>query len=318
MYFTDLRIKIIEFIRKHKYKIYIGLIILTVIIAVNMILGKVKDSQPPSSIYDAHNPIVSGSKVSSKKQQNKIESTIKEYMDFCKSKDYESAYNCLSNNCKEYKFKNKLENFKSYIDAIFDGNKVYSIQDYSNKDNIYIYQVSIFEDIMASGMNNKDSEHTEEEKIVLTKNGDNYDLAVSGLIKVEDEDAVAEDDYMKISVQKKITYYDKIVYKIKVKNKTNNIIILDKNNEKNYIGISLREEYRNEIKNIYANNEKVLRGGQTKEFDLEFPVYFDEEKQPTAIVLNKICILEKYTGIEDNWEKELENAIKAYSLKIDL
>ena len=318
MYFTDLRLKLIDFVRKHKYKIYIGLIIITIIIAVNMILGKIKQSEPPSTIYDAHDPIVSGSKVTSKKQQNKIENTIKEYMDYCKNKDYESAYNCLSEICKEYKFKNKLENFKTYIDAIFDGNKVYSIQDYSNKDNIYIYQVSIFENIMATGMNNKKSENTEEEKVVLTKYGDDYDLSVAGLIKVDNEDGVAEDDYMKITIEKKITYYDKIVYKVKIKNKTVNPIVIDRNNENNYIAVSLNGEYRAETKNVYADNEKVIRGSQTKEFDIEFPVYFDEAKQPKALVLNKICVLEKYSGIEDNWEKELENAVKTYSLTIDL
>lgn len=318
MNFTDLRLKLIRFFQNNKYKIYIALIVLSIIIAVNIILGRIRDAEPPSSIYEPHTPIISGDKVTSKKTQNDIEEKIKEYMEFCNKKEYESAYNLLSDECKEYKFKNSISKFKDYIDIMFNGNKIYSIQDYSNKDNIYIYQVSIFEDIMATGMSNEDSDEVDEEKVVLTKEGNDYKLSVSGFIKVETMEKVLEDDYMKITVAKKVTYYDKVIYTVKIKNKTTNAIVIDRNYGNNWITVSLNGDNREEARSIYSNNEKVIRGNSTREFNIEFPVYFDEDKQPTSLSLNQIYIIESYTGVDDLWEKESESAIKKYSATINL
>lgn len=318
MDFTDIRLKIIRFFQNNKYKVFIGLIILTVIIAINIMLGKMKDSEPPSTVYEPHTPIISGDKVTSKKTQNKIEEKIKDYMDSCMKKNYETAYNMLSDECKEYKFKNNIEKFKTYINAMFVGNRVYSIQDYSNKDNVYIYLVSIFEDIMASGMNNEDSSEVEEEKVVLTKQGDDFKIAVGGFINVETFEKVLEDDYMKISVVKKVTYYDKCTYTLKIKNKTNKTIVFDRNFENAWVSVLLNGEEREETRNPYGNYEKSVRGGNTKEFDIEFPAYFDEEKRPSSIKLNKVYILNKYTGVDELWEEESNNAVKKYSVTINL
>ncbi|MBQ3414146.1 MAG: hypothetical protein IJH39_02110 [Clostridia bacterium] len=319
MYFTDLRLKIIDFIRKHKYKIYIALIVLTIIIGINMTLGRIKDAKPPSTAYDPHDPIISGDKITSKKAQQTIETKIKEFMDFAKAKDYESAYNILSDDCKKYCFNDKIDKFKIYVNSLFSGNKVYSIQDFSNKDNVYIYEVSIFEDIMATGMNGKDSDKTDLEKVVLTKDGNDYKLAVKGFIKAESlNNKAAEDEYMKLSMLAKVTYYDKIVYRYRLSSKTDNIVLLERDSGNDWIGVSLNGETRKERKDFYNSDEKVVRGNQKLEFESEFPIYFDEAKQPTAIIFNKICILEKYTGVDELWEKELKNAVKTYSLTIDL
>ncbi len=318
MNFTDIRLKIIRLFQNNKYKIIIGLIILTIIIAINTILGKIKDSEPPSTVYEPHTPIISGDKVTSKKTQNTIEEKIKEYMDSCMKKDYETAYNMLSDECKEYKFKNNIEQFKTYINAMFEGERIYSIQDYSNKNNVYIYLVSIFEDIMASGMSNDNSSDVEEEKVVLTKQGDDFKIAVGGFINVETFEKVFEDDYMKISVVKKVSYYDKCIYTLKIKNKTNRTIVFDRNFENDWVSVSLNGEERGETRNPYGNYEKSVRGGNTREFDIEFPTYFDEEKIASSIKLNKVYILDRYTGIDELWKEESDNAIKKYSVTINL
>ena len=318
MNFTDLRLKLIRFFQNNKYKVYIGIIILTIIIAINIILGRIRDAQPPSTIYEPHTPIISGEKVSSKKVQNEIESKIKEYMDYCKEKNYEPAYNLLSDDCKEYKFKNNIENFKIYVNAMFNGNKIYSIQDYSNKDNVYIYEVSIFEDIMATGMNNKNSDEIDVDKIVITKDGDNYKMAVDGFINAETVEKISEDENMKVWVEKIITYYDKVIYKVKVKNNTKNSIVIDRGFERDWINVSLNGELRQELKNQYTNYEKVIGGNSINEFNIEFPVYFDESKKPTTLTFSKVYVMERYTGINERWVEESNNAVKKYSVTINL
>ena len=237
-------------------------------------------------------------------------------MDFCNNKDYQSAYDLISEDCKKEMFKEDLEEFKKYIDYIFDGNKIYTIQDYSNKDNIYVYQVTISEDIMATGMNNENSENVYKEKIVLKKENNGFRLSVGGFISNENIQYISEDDNMRITVENKITYYDKIIYKMKVKNKTNYTILFSKKKEEECFGISLDGELREEELDNYSNNERYIPGGETKELQLTFNKYFDEtEVKETKITFNKIRILEEYTGVEEKWEDEITNKLfKQYSI----
>lgn len=316
----NIKLKIIDFVKKHKNKIFIGIIILIIIITINTYLGYLREIQPPTTSYEPHNPIISGDKVKSKKDQESIEEIIKQYMELCNHKEYESAYHKISEACRKEKFGNNIENFKKYIDNIFDGNKIYSIQDYANKDNVYIYKVTISEDIMATGMNNENSDKKYEEKIVLVKDdSEQMTLSVGGFIESKAVQYIAEDEYMKITINEMVTYYDKIIYKVSIKNKTNYAILFAKNKEKECVGISLDGELREEELDEYKNSEKCVFGGNVKNLDLTFPKYFDEEVEKTSITFNKIRVLEEYTGVEEKWEDEITNKlIKQYSATISV
>ncbi len=315
----NFRLKMIDFMKKNRNKIFIGAIALTIIILVNIYIGKARESRPPTVSYEPHTPIISGNKVSSKKDQASIEDSIKQYMDLCNSKDYESAYNLISEDCRREKFKDNIDNFKTYIDYIFNGNKIYSIQDYSNKNNVYVYKVTISEDIMATGMNNEDSDKRYEEKIVLTKEDGNMKLSVGGFISSKNVEYISEDEYMRITVKKKITYYDKIIYEVSIKNKTNYAILLSRKNEKKSIGISLDGESSEEVVENYNTNERCIYGGNEYTMNLTFNKYFDEDVNKTSITFNKIRILQEYTGVEENWEDEINNKlVKQYSATISV
>lgn len=316
--FVDFRLKVRQFYRRNKKKIYIILIVLALIIGINSYLGYLKQIEPPTVSYEPHNPVISGDEVKDKKTQNTIESKISEYMDYCNNKDYENAYNCISNDCKKYKFNNKINNFKKYVDYIFNGDKIYSIQDYSNTGNIYIYQVTISEDILATGMNNENSEEVYEEKIVIIKNGDESSLAVAGYIGKEDKDVIAEDEYMKIKINQKETTYDTVTYTIEVSNKTNNYIVLANDKVQNEFYLSLNGDYRKFIENDFVDDEISISGNSKKTFKLAFNKYFDESKKETELIFNTIRVLENYTGIDENWDEELNHLVKEYSLKIPL
>ena len=314
----NLRIKFQNFIRKNKNKIYIAIVVIIAIVAVNIFLGRQMENAPPTTSYEPHTPIISGSEVKSKKAKQNIETKVKEYMDYCNKKEYEQAYNLLTEDCKECRFDNNIEKFKKYVDYIFDGEKIYSIQNYSNKDNVYIYQAIISEDIMATGMNEETSDEYYDEKIVLIKEGDDYKFAVDGFIEKETMEKISEDNYMKTTVESKQVYYDKIVYTLKIKNKTNYDIVLERNKEEDCIGISLDGEKREQEVDLYNNTEKVIYAGKTKTIQLTFSKYYDENREPDSIIFNKVRILEKYTGVEALWEEEVEKIIEQYSSTISV
>lgn len=316
--FLNLRIKLQNFIKKNKNKIYIATIVIIVIIAINIFLGKQIENAAPMTSYEPHTPIISGSEVKSKKTKENIETKVEEYMDYCNEKNYEKAYNLLTEDCKECRFNNDIDKFKKYVDYIFDGEKIYSIQNYSTKNNVYIYQAIISEDIMATGKNEKDSDEYYDEKIVITKVGDEYKFAVDGFIQKDTMEKVSEDEHMKTTVESKQVYYDKIVYTLKIKNKTNYDIVLERDKEEECIGISLDGEMREQEDEIYNNTEKVIYAGKTKTIQLTFPKYYDENREPDYIIFNKVRVLEKYTGVDSLWEEELNKVIAIYSSTISL
>ena len=74
-----------------------------------------------------------------------FEEFIKDYVGYCNNQNYVSAWNMISNDCKEKFFNNDYDNYVKYVKQKFDGNtKRYAIQDYSNVDGKYIYNVKIF------------------------------------------------------------------------------------------------------------------------------------------------------------------------------
>ena len=172
---------------------------------------------------------------------------------------------------------------------------------------------------MATGMNNEDSDKRYEEKIVLTKDNGDMKLSVGGFISSKNVEYISEDEYMRITVKKITTYYDKVVYEVNIKNKTNYAILFSKRNEKESIGISLDGDLSEEVVENYNKNERCVYGGNENTMNLTFNKYFDEDVNKTSITFNKIRILQEYSGIEENWEEEINNKlVKQYSATISV
>lgn len=316
--FLDLKLKIMHFYRRNKRKVYIALIVIGIVIAVNTYLGYLQSLEPPTTTYEPHNPAIYGDEVTDKNTKTTIEEAIGKYIDYCNEKDYQNAFNCLSDECKEYRFNNDLDRFKFYIDYIFDGKKVYSIQALSNKDNVYVYEVNIMEDMLATGLNNENSELVYNEYAVVTKKSDDVKFAVDGFISHEKMNLEFEDDYMTANITDKYTTYDSVVYKFKVTNKSKyDIVLACKEEDKEFI-LSLNGDYRVFQEDAYSDKEVIIQDESTKQFTVTFPKYYDETRKETEIIFNKIKVIEEFTGITDKREEELQKVVKAYSQTIDL
>ena len=316
--FLDLKLKIMHFYRRNKRKMYILLIVLGIVIVVNTYLGYLQSIEPPSTNYEPHTPVIYGDEITDTKTQTTIEEAIEKYINYCNQKDYENAFNCLSDDCKEFRFNNDVERFKFYIDYIFNGEKVYSIQALSNKENVYVYQVDIMEDILATGLNNEESELVYNEYVVVTKKSDDVKFAVDGFISREKMNVKLEDKYMDATITDKYTTYDTVTYKFKITNKSDyDILLASKDEDKEFI-LSLNGEYRIFEEDPYYEKEISIQNGSTKQFTLSFKKYYDETKKETEIIFNKIRVLKDYTGAVDKVEEELKNQIKAYSQTFNL
>lgn len=310
---TMILLKIKNFWRKHRTQIIIILLVWVIIFVINYILKNFKGAEIPKTTYEPHTAIMNNSEVP-KKLQEPIVELINKYISYCNNKQYEEAYNMLSEECRKALYPN-IDSFKIYIDGVFNGKKEYYIQDYSNVDNTYIYSVSIFEDILATGITGKQLEYYEEKFVITNENG-NLKLAIREYVGEEKIQNVYEDDYIKVSIENMHQKYETQNYTVRISNRCDYTIVLADGTEDREILLGLKYENRN-IKNLPYKGI-VLYPGDSKTFDFEFVKFYDENEEVQSLIFNAVRVLKSYSGLEDKKQSEMDNAVKLYSFAIDL
>ena len=312
--YTDFRLKVRDFFKRNKSKIIIVLIVWLAIFIINYILKNYKGVEVPKTAYSPHTSVMNNSTVP-KKQQEPIEELIDEYIKYCNNKEYEKAYDMLSSECKRDIYPN-IEEFKEYINGVFNTKKIYSIQNYSNVDKTYVYQVNIFEDILATGLTGKEDLQVYSEKFVIKDDNGSLKLSIREYISTVENYQVYEDSYIKVEIQEMTQSYEHQVYKVKLTNRCENTIVLADKTEKYEIMLELNNENRS-IQNI-PDKGVYLNPYETKEIEFTFVKFFDEKEDAKSIIFNAVRVLKSYSRLESKRQEEMDNAVKLYSFKIGL
>lgn len=312
--FLKLRLKVRNFFKKYKNKIFIVLVIWIIILAINYLLGHQKQKVVLNTTYAPHNVVLLSDSEVPENLQNPIEDLIDDYVNKCNKKDYKAAYELLTEECKTHAFNNSLEKFTKYIDSIFAQEKRYSIQNYSNISEQYIYNLKLLNDIITTGLTNESYAYYEE-KIAIKKENGQLKLSVNDYMGSKELKNVAEDDYLKIRIESKEQYYDHEIYTVKATNKSDKTAII-------FDGLAGEEIYlvsetdRRALLN--ADTSLVLIPGETKTAKLTFSKYYDETIPADQIIFNKIRLLTDYTGNEPTEEEQLNKAERVYSINIQV
>lgn len=312
---AKIQLKIRDFYQKYKVIIFVVLIIWTTIFIINQFLKEDKNKNTaPSTTYTPHVSIMDDSKEVPQKLQQPIESLIDKYFNYCNNGEYENAYNMLSDECKNNYFTTQ-NSFEQYIKQIFgNGGKIYNIQDYSNLNKTYIYNIRILDNILANGTTTGYGYY--EEKITIKgDNEDNLKLNIGNFIGQENMNIFAEDDYLRIEILGKTVNYDTETYKVKITNKSEYPIVLANNREEFEIGIYIGDQTR-AVNLPVANISLDPNSSQTR--DLEFTKFADDGKKTSIMIFNAIRVLQSYSGKAEKYQEEISNAIKLYSLTINL
>lgn len=312
-FWLNLRLKIRDFFRKHKKKIAIIIIIFGIVIAINKFLEKHPDIEVPITTYEPHSPVMDETAQVPEQYKEPINNLIDNYVNYCNNKEYESAYNLLSNEFKS-KYCDSIEKFKTYVDQLYKEKQIYNIQNFSNVNGAYIYRLRLLEDILATGTT--DGYEYKEEKIVIKEENGVLKLALNGYIGEEDLGITAEDDYMRINIVKKEIAYTAETYTVEITNKTGNFIVLLDNTETDEIVMKVNGDSRGV--NGLENGNLVVLPNSKKTLTLPFDQYYDDGVNPSSLIFNAIRILPEFSGDINKAKQEKENAIKLYSLTINL
>ena len=310
-----IRLKIREFFKKYKTMIIIALSIWAIVLVINYILGRMPEVElVPITDYEPHIAVMDKSEVP-QKLRYPIEEKISEFIKYCNEKEYEKAYELLSEDCRKNLYP-KMDDFKIYVNLIFTTKKICNIQNFSNKDGNYIYTVTIIDDIMATGSTGLEKIEEYEETFVMKEEDGEIKLSIRGYIGNEKIDKMYEDDYLKITIDDSKVEYETITYSVKIKNKTDYIIVLEDSSQKYEVVLDINGEYRRR-KGIFLDSI-LLYPDETKTFELKYTKFYDEKGKINNIIFYDIRILKSYTGTEETRQDEIKNGIARYSVSIKM
>ena len=215
---------------------------------------------------------------------------IDTFYSYCNNKNYEKAYEMLSKDCKKELY-HTIDIFIDNYCNIFDVNKNISVENWIDD----IFKVEIFNDMLASGKNEKIDGSQDFVTIVL-ENGETK-LNVNGYIgRREFKEEYTENKDVKIEVLENNKYMEYETYTFQITNNSKKSILID--NLKNTSSVYLQDE--NDIKYFFYSHEIPLTelqldAGEAKKITIKFYSRYSSEKRINKIVFAKVILdYEKY------------------------
>jgi len=314
----DFKRRVRNFIKDH-YKpvlIVVGIILALAIINRIMILNRYKGT--PQTTYIPNVPVLDlGDTTVPTNVVNEFEQFIKDYIGYCNNRNYVAAWNMVSEDCKKNNFDDSYEEYVSYVQRKFTGNtKRYAIQNYSNINGKYIYNVKIFDDFLATGLTNMGYGYQEEKFTISYDNNKKLVCAVGNYIDARDINYMISNDYLRVEASKLIEKYNFQIYRINFINRTNNIIVVQDGRPGDWeIGLAIG----NEIRATIDNDTKIILGpGESTTVELAFEKFYDSSNSPKGIIFNTVRVMEDYTYNADyeTGQAEIESAIDKFTMTI--
>ena len=297
-----------NFFKKYGKIILIVFVIWLIIFLINQYLKKLPKE---TSMINTDIPkIDDGGNVPSR-YVGTINQTVETYFNYCNTKQYEKAYNMLTKQCKEYMYGDDLSLFQQYVDSIFKQTKIYNLQNYSNIENTYIYDLVILDDIESTGTT--EGYEPYKEKIAIRKENDEFKISNQGYIESKTYNKVAEDENLKVTVKSKDVSYSREGYNVTITNKTDRYIVIVDNTINKEITLNLGDQKRTAVN--YSNASLVLNPGETRNEVFIFDKFYDDGKEPTEIYLENLRILDEYN---ENMKDTAGVASRMYSYGISL
>lgn len=234
-----------------------------------------------SSTYES--TTISPSNVSSVTGQNvrnseSNEKTIKQFVKYCNEGDINSAYNMLTDDCKN-KIYPSLERFKiGYIDRIFYMNRMYTLENWYSYSDFSTYYIKYTEDVLATG--NVSSENNIGDYITVVRGETENKINVNSFVGSEELNRQVTKSKITITAYKIYYYMDYTIVEFKVKNNTNGIILLDtkKNLDTTYLYDTNGVKYTSFLNEKAEEDLKILRSME-RSVEIKFNKIYNPENR---------------------------------------
>ncbi len=217
---------------------------------------------------------------------------IDQFFTYCIEQDWHRAYSMVSDDTKQVFYQTE-EIFKSnYCKDKFDGDKQFSFQSWSSSDNLFIYQVKIFDNMITTG---KTNDNYVEEYVTIDNNSEECKLNLNSYLGRKIINEKTEDDNLSVQVINVDKYLDYQVYTLSIKNKNNFSILLDTRRKTNTC--YAKDKSNNKFEAVlYENKDEDLKfeAYEMKTIKIKFNVANRRNLEIKSINFTDIVDSEKY------------------------
>lgn len=311
--------KLFRLYNQNRILILTTFIVIALIIIVIQILNSIlSQKREKDSLNKGNNANIAGaisknntSVITGKKVENNNEKidVIKEFVKYCNEGKIENAYNMLTEDCKQRIYPSMRDFKEGYYDKIFYINRMYTLENWFARNNLYTYYINYTEDVLASG--NIDSSDKKGDYITVTKiNGNNY-LNVNSYIGCIKENRNKIVSGINVTACDLYLYMDYTILNLKVKNNTQNTICIDtKENPKTmYLYDTNKVEYQAFLNEI-VDEKLILKTNVENNLEIKFnKLYNPESRELSGIMLKDIVI---------NYEKYISKTEEKENVTIDI
>lgn len=292
----------IRYFNQNRRKILRAIIIIVGVIVVIQTLNAMagmKQKNAPSieqntntergKVYQPNKTILTNTTLNDNIAQNNNES-IDKFVNYCLNGNINDAYDMLTQECKGIYYKDVSSFNNNYCKKI-SNKKEYNIQSWMNEGSSCTYKVRYTEDILSTGSSNADA--IEDYITIVNENGENR-LNINSYIKRVNVNRKTETKDIEFNTEYKDIYINYEEYKIKIKNNTDNDILIDTLEDTEgikLVGENNNVEYQaltNELSiydvTIPSKNSKTINIKFTREYNPRRNLQFIKFKN---VILNK-------------------------------
>ena len=312
--------KIVRYFYENKQKILITIGILAFIIfIIHFINNIMKENNKNnnqnndiniSKIEDvtvSNKATISNEKISNDKA-NQYAELIRNFVNNCNKKNYEEAYNFLSDDCKEVLYPDLKKFTDDYVDYIFKVEKIYNLELWQGN----TYKIVYYENnLLATGGMSSNNNYID----YITIKRQNEDLKINISSFIEEKQLSINKTYndINVKVNSKIVYIDYEIYNVSIiNNRTSTICISNSRNTKDIILIDQNDnEHSSSIFEI-SMDDLIIEPSIESRFDIKFNITNQYNNEGKYIKFEKICInYDEYKGETSILEPEtIEISVK--------
>ncbi len=248
---------------------------------------------------------ITGTSVSEEVTKQNID-YIKEFIEYCNQKEYQKAYNLLSEDCKK-EYNDNINNFvNQYCNNIFTTSKTYNLELWIANEGKYTYKIKYINDnLLATGGANLNKNI--EDYITIVKQADETKLNVNGFICKKELNKTQKYKDVEIVISSKTSYKNYETYEITIKNYTDKtILVSDGKSSKNICLVDQNEvEYAAFLDEVPLENLEIpSKYGRrmTIKFNKIYDIYRIIEKMRFKTIILDKEIYEKNSE-DSNLEK---------------
>lgn len=306
---------IIRFYNKNRHTIWITIVVIILMFGIiktlnssfkNNTKDKSSSTNNSTTTYSNKNySIISGTDVPKEVTDESTE-IIDSFINFCNEKNINSAYNLLSKDCKETLYPTEEEFKNNYVDKIFTSYRLYDKRAWINTDSSYTYSIKITEDLLSTGGNKSDMGI--QDYYTLVKENGEYKLNINNYIGKEEINKENKESGIEIYVVEKKSYMDYETYILRIKNNTQNDILLDgKKNTRTVYLTDIKDQNYVAFLNELSIDDLTIKSGMTQTVSIKFNKAYNLQNVTKSINFTNIVLnYQEYLNDTNNQAIKIE------------